>query len=139
MSSNANNSMGFTGQQNDGFCELTGPEDKCVSVLDSDDGGDWDDEEDEDFERDFLLGPLTHLLLHRFVEPNPRTSCNVAVAALRKPLSLLTKYKHKKLQDDSKYFHEVFSSHCPRLHRAKLFSRRSPLREVQNVDDKEIC
>lgn len=76
--------------------------------------------------------------VYRFVQPDLRTSCNATAAALKEPISLLTKYRHQRLGHESKYFHKSIPNPSKALRRARQVSRGSRLKKVQNVDDQAV-
>lgn len=111
----------------------------------------WDDEwsdsssdSDDEHNRYSIYGAYFDLFtgtikpLYRFVKPNPRTSCNGAAAALKEPISLLTKYRYQRLGCQSKYFQQAFPAPSKALWRARQARRGKPLKKVQNVDDQAV-
>lgn len=76
--------------------------------------------------------------IYRFVQPDPRTSSNVAAAALKEPISLLTKYRHQRLRHQSTYFHASIPSPSKMLCRARQVRRGSHLKKVRNVGDQTL-
>lgn len=72
---------------------------------------------------------------YRFVKPRPRTSCNAAAAALKEPISLLTKYSTQRLVHKSKYFEESIPNPSEALRQVRQVVRGSRLRIVENLDD----
>lgn len=70
--------------------------------------------------------------VYRYVKPDYRNSCNITAAALKEPVSLLTKYRSQRFQGRSRYFRSAFSGppkpvqwrrqrsplliDCPRVH-----------------------
>jgi hypothetical protein len=74
----------------------------------------------------YYLDPFTNRFrtFYRFVKPDPHTSCNAAAAALKEPVSLLTKYRCLRLEQQSKYFQPIFTGP------PKLLRRGSPLKKV---------
>lgn len=75
---------------------------------------------------------------YRFVQPDPRTSCNAAAAALKEPISLLTKYRYQRLGHQSKYFHKITPRPSKALCLTRQVRRGSHLKKVRNVDDQTL-
>lgn len=83
----------------------------------------------------FAVSSWKFVPFYRFVKPRPRTSCNAAAAALKEPISLLTKYSHQRLGHKSKYFEESIPSSSEALRQVRQVIRGSRLRTVENLDD----
>lgn len=83
----------------------------------------------------FSVSSWKYVPFYRFVKPRPRTSCNAAAAALKEPISLLTKYSHQRLGHKSKYFEESIPSPSEALREGRQVTRGSRLRIVENLDD----
>lgn len=117
---------------------------------DWDSDGTWSDASSGDSAEDYyywlqnygglFLNPSSGRIepVYRCVLPNPHTSSNVAAAALKEPISLLTKYRYQRLRHESKYFHASIPSPSKALCRARQVSRGSLLKKVQNVDDQTV-
>lgn len=61
---------------------------------------------------------------YRDAEPDRRTSCNIMAAALKEPVSLLTKYRSQRFKGKSRYFRSAFSGPPNPIQRPR---QRSPL------------
>lgn len=119
----------------------------------SDDEDDWSDYSDEDdyyssddkepnpwfvklcgtyggYYTDRFTGKIK--TFYRFTKPDPRTSCNAAAAALKEPVSLLTKYRSQRWGGRSNYFRAVFPGP------PKTLRQGSPLKTVQTVDSNAL-
>lgn len=86
----------------------------------------------------FDLSSWRYEPMYKFVEPDPGTSCNAAAAALKEPLSLLTKYRRQRLSHQSKYFQSSIPSPSKALCQARQVRCGSRLKKVRNVDDKTV-
>lgn len=115
-----------------------------VDTASDDEWSDYSSDSDDGLDPASIYGAYFCLVtgmfkpFYRFVKPNPRTSCNAAAAALKEPISLLTKYRSQRLGGQSKYFREAYPAPSKALRLARQVRRGSRLNRVQNVDDQKI-
>lgn len=83
---------------------------------------------------DRTTGKMKTFYWSQFVTSNPRTSCNAAAAALKEPVSLLTKYRHQR----SNYFDEVFIGPSKGLRTESQVFSSSRLRKIHAADNETL-
>lgn len=83
---------------------------------------------------DRTTGKMKTFYWSQIVTRNPYTSCNAAAAALKEPVSLLTKYRHAR----SNYFDEVFIGPSKPLRTGSQVLTSSRLNEIHVTDDRTL-